>query len=524
MAFKNINTWFHAVTEGREEAFHTAYEAAVQELSSGLGATHQNHVGGADLASTGGTFETTSPIDGRLVIGHFPDTQPAEVADAITAAKEAYKTWSLTSVEDRAAFVDRVADAMTKRFYELCAALTLESGKTRFEASIDVDEGIDFCRSYAAQYRKADGYEQVMGVPFPGEHCVSRFRPYGVFGVIAPFNFPVAIAMGMTVGAVLTGNTVVFKPGETGPLCGQLVFQCLKDAGLPAGVVNLVHGDGKAGKALANDKRVDGFVFTGSKPVGLSILANANADRARPVVAEMGGKNPIIVTKNADLDAAAEGVFNAAFGFTGQKCSACSRLFVHEDVKDTLLEKVLARVKDVVIGDPRDRGTFLGPVIEQETVDRYLKASAAGKADGKILCGGEKVEEGDLAHGHFVRPTIVDGLPHDHELFFKELFCPFVAVATFTDLDEVIARANEVEYGLTAGIFSKDQSEIERFFNTIEAGVIYANRRRGGSTGAVVDGQSFVGWKNSGTTGRGAGGRHYLLQFLREQSVTRVTE
>lgn len=524
MAFSNINTLFHAIERGEQEAFHTAFEEAYAKVVAGLGQTHKNVVGGESLSSTNGTFASHSPWDRELVVGHFPDSSAEEAQAAVRAARAAFPGWQRTSHLERADFLDRVADAMTRRFHELCAAMTVEVGKTRAEASIDVDEGIDFCRSYANQVRESDGFVTKMGVPFPGEECSAHWRPYGVFGVIAPFNFPIAITMGMTVGAVVTGNTVVLKPAEQAPWCGQLVFECLTEAGLPTGVVNLVHGNEKAGQGMVDDKGIDGFVFTGSKGVGLHILNSTSTDRPRPVIAEMGGKNAVIVMPSADLEKAAQGVFNAAFGFSGQKCSACSRLYLHESIKDTFMNAFMMHVMNVVVGHPSERDTWMGPVVEEATVERYLAAAELARKDGVVITGGDRMTDGDFAKGLYVAPTVVDGLPKDHELFHKELFAPFVALTTIDSLDEGLKLVNSVEYGLTAGIFSEDEDEIAKFFDEVEAGVTYANRRRGGSTGAVVDGQVFVGWKNSGTTGRGAGGRNYLTQFMREQSRTRVRE
>jgi len=525
MSFQNINTWFHAQLEGRAEDVHARYENAWKALRAELGRTWPQHVGGMDLAGHAEWSEKFTPFDRRVLVGKFPVGTREDALAAVAAAKAALPAWRATPWQERAALLDRTADVMTRRHAELSAVMTAENGKTRFEAGIDVDEAIDFCRSYAEQMRRHNGFITQMGSPFPGEMNETRFVPFGVFAVIAPFNFPIAITTGMTVGALVTGNTVVLKPTQDTPLCGEMVYQCLKEAGVPDGVLNVVHGSGSVvGQTMVDSPDVDGFVFTGSVGVGLGILHAAQQRMAKPVIAEMGGKNPIIVTARADLDKAAEGVFNAAFGFSGQKCSACSRLYVHESVADALLERILTRVKGVVLGEPSERSTWMGPVINAKAVKTFLDAVALAKKDGgRILCGGERASDGALAHGYYVQPTIVDGLPATHELFRRELFVPFVAVNRFKTLDEALARANDVEFGLTAGIFTEDVGEREQFFSGIEAGVTYCNRRRGGSTGAVVDAQTFTGWKNSGTTGRGAGGRNYLQQFMREQSRTIVT-
>jgi 1-pyrroline-5-carboxylate dehydrogenase len=370
-----------------------------------------------------------------------------------------------------------------------------------------------------------EGYRVQMGAPFPGEDCVSLWRPYGVFAVVAPFNFPVAITTGMTVGALVTGNTVVLKPTADTPLCGRAVFECLRDAGVPAGVLNLVIGSGSTvGAALVDCADVNGYVFTGSKDVGLGIMQAAHARGPAPVIAEMGGKNPVLVTAQADLGKAVDGVYNAAFGFSGQKCSAASRVYIQEEIKEEFLNRLLMKTTNTVVGMPWEAATFMGPVVDADAVARFEEAVKLAERDGAVLCGGERVEDDGMDRGNFLAPTIVGDLPSDHELFRRELFLPFAAVDTFRTLDEAIEKANAVEFGLTAGIFTEDEAERDRFFDRIEAGVTYCNRRRGGSTGAVVDGQTFVGWKNSGTTGVGAGGRNYLKQFLREQSRTIVRE
>jgi 1-pyrroline-5-carboxylate dehydrogenase len=237
----------------------------------------------------------------------------------------------------------------------------------------------------------------------------------------------------------------------------------------------------------------------------------------------MGGKNPIIVSAKADLEAAVEGAGRSAFGFSGQKCSACSRVYIHESLKDEFTKRLVEWTKKTCkIGDPTQRDVFIGPVITKRAHDNYLSYVKKASDKGKILLGGKSAATGALKDGYFVEPTIVDGLPDDHWITRNELFVPIVSLYTFKTLPEAIQRANAVEYGLTAGVFSKDKKEVDLFFNTIEAGVTYANRRIGGSTGAIVGGQSFVGWKASGTSGRGAGGPWYLHQFLREQSQTRA--
>jgi len=258
-------------------------------------------------------------------------------------------------------------------------------------------------------------------------------------------------------------------------------------------------------------------IFTGSKEVGMDLYNSFSTTYPKPIITEMGGKNPTIVTKNASLDKAVEGVVRSAFGFSGQKCSACSRVYVERPVYDDFMQRLVARTAELVIGDPVDRQVFVGPVIDETAVKRFEEAAALGAKDGHIRFGGSRLTDGDLAKGTFVAPTIVDGLPLEHELFKRELFLPFLAIAAVDSLDEALKEANDTEYGLTAGIFSEDEGEIETFFNRIEAGVVYANRKGGATTGAWPGCQPFCGWKGSGSSGKGALGSWYVQQFLREQ-------
>jgi 1-pyrroline-5-carboxylate dehydrogenase len=296
-------------------------------------------------------------------------------------------------------------------------------------------------------------------------------------------------------------------------------------AGIPGGVFNFVTGSGAtAGQELVDSQDVDGVVFTGSKDVGMHLIRD-NAARAvpRPLIIEMGGKNPALVMKSADLDKAADGVMRSSFGAQGQKCSACSRVYVAAAVRDRFVKLLVERTKKIAIGNPLRRDVYLGPVINEDAVNTYEQAIARATQDGGvILTGGRRLTDGDFAHGYFVEPTIIDGLPTSHPLFAEELFVPITVVGDVLSLDEAIALANHTEYGLTAGIFSEDDREIEEFFARVQAGVTYANRRAGATTGAWPGINSFGGWKASGSTGRGTGGPYYVQQFMREQSRVRI--
>ena len=301
----------------------------------------------------------------------------------------------------------------------------------------------------------------------------------------------------------------------------------IAEAGIPAGVFNYLTGSGStAGQELIDNPDVDGIVFTGSKEVGMRLIRD-NATRAvpRPLIIEMGGKNPALIMRSADLDKAADGVMRSAFSAQGQKCSACSRVYVNRQVRDEFVRLLVEKTKKIKVGNPLERDVYLGPVINEEAVKTYERAVQQAKQDGgTILTGGRRLTDGELAHGYFVEPTIIDGLPLDHPLFSEELFVPITLIGNVTTLDEAIALANRTEYGLTAGIFSEDDREIEQFFERIQAGVTYANRRAGATTGAWPGINSFGGWKASGSTGRGTGGPYYVQQFMREQSRVRIRE
>jgi 1-pyrroline-5-carboxylate dehydrogenase len=320
----------------------------------------------------------------------------------------------------------------------------------------------------------------------------------------------------MTAAALVAGNTVVLKPPEEAPRSGAALGEILREAGLPPGVLNVIHGGAETGRALA-DSEVDGIAFTGSAEVGRSIARRLQEGPfPRPVLAEMGGKNPAIVTSAADLDAAAEGVARAAFGFSGQKCSACSRVVVLEDVGDEFLERLRRFTTTLAVGDPADREAFTGPVVNAEAVERYERALDEAERDG-VLVAGSRLES---LPGYYIEPTIVADLPRGHALTRQELFLPFVTVTRASSLADALDEANAIPYGLTAGIFTDDREEAERFLDEIEAGVVYVNRSAGATTGAWPGLQSFAGWKSSGSTGKGGFGPYYLQQFMREQSQT----
>ncbi|HYC32039.1 MAG TPA: aldehyde dehydrogenase family protein, partial [Gemmatimonadales bacterium] len=407
-----------------------------------------------------------------------------------------------------------------ERKYDLAALMSLEVGKSRLEAMGDTEESADLIDYYCGQVEDADGFVRPMGRITPVERNTDVLRPYGVFACIAPFNFPLALSAGMSSAALAAGNTVVYKPSEETPLTGLRLTEIYEEAGLPPGVFNFLVGRREEiGDAMWRHPGVDGVVFTGSRAVGLRIYHGISERWVKPCLMELGGKNAALVMASADLDAAAEGVMRSAFGLQNQKCSATSRVYVHRDVAAPFLALLLEKTRAIRMGDPTERDVYFGPVINQCSVERFEAAVRRARADGEILLGGERLRGGKYDRGHYVAPTIAR-LPLAHELFREELFVPFLAVGEVSGLDEALREANATDYGLTAGIFTADGGELARFFDEIEAGVCYANKRTGATTGAWPGAQPFCGWKGSGSSGKGGCGPYYVAQFMREQSRT----
>ena len=501
------------------EELQSAFDAALERARANLGRTHPMIIGSEERGATE-TFEDRSPIDRDLVLARFPIGTREDVRDAIAAARGAYPAWRDTPWRDRLTILRRAADLISERQFDYAAVMALEVGKNRLEALGDVEETADLLRYYSDEFEKADGFVKPMGSLSATEKTRSVLRPYGVFGVISPFNFPMALAGGPAGGALIAGNTVVLKPSSDAPLSAANFGQALRDAGLPAGVFNFVTGPGETvGAELEENSDIDGMVFTGSYEVGMKLYRGFTQDYPRPIITEMGGKNPAIVTANADLDEAAEGVMRSAFGFDGQKCSANSRVYVERSVAREFVDRLVEKARGIRTGDPTERDNWMGPVINQRALDKFTTAVEEARADGgTVEVGGET----DATKGFYPTPTVVTGLPLEHRLFRDELFVPFLVVGEVGSLDEALHEANGTAYGLTAGIFSHDDAEVRRFLDTIQAGVVYVNRRAGATTGAWPGIQSFGGWKGSGSSGKGGLGPYYVQQFLREQSQTVV--
>ncbi len=501
---------------------HARLDTMIPHVEQMLGRKVSNRAGGADLPDEG-AYTVTSPIDDRIVLGVASAASPVTIDTAVVAAHDAQSAWSRMPWGERVTILERVAIELERRKWELGVAALFEVGKSRMEAMGEVEEAIDLVRYYCAQMVEREGFRAPQKRAFPVESTEVVLRPHGVFAVIAPFNYPIALSTSMITGALLGGNTVVFKPSPGAALTGRMLVDAFDAAGVPAGVVNLVCGGAATGRALANHPRVNGIVFTGSHQVGMLLMRERAMDaHVKPVIAEMGGKNPAYVCASANLDDAVEGVARSAYGLQGQKCSCESRVFVHASIFEDFIERLAARAARMPIGDPRLRDTFIGPLINATAFQRYEEAVFEAGRDGNVRMGGQRLMRDGLDHGFYVEPVLVTDLPAGHRLHTEELFAPLLTAHSFAKLDDALTEGNAVNYGLTAGIYTSDEQELERFLEGAHAGVLYANRASGATTGAWPGIQTFCGWKGSGTTGKGGLGPHYLPQFMREQSRTVV--
>jgi 1-pyrroline-5-carboxylate dehydrogenase len=500
--------------------FHRRFDAALADVRARAGQEHSLHIDGQAVASPLPPIVDLAPADNSLVLGKFASATGELVQKAIAGAKAVQKAWARRPFKERTAILRRAAEIIRERKYEIAAVMSLEVGKSRMEAMGDAEESADLIDYYSGIYEEANGYDRPLGRLSPNENTRDVLRPFGVFACIAPFNFPMALSTGMSAAALMTGNTVVYKPAQDTPWTGLLLHEALAAAGVPAGVFQFMSGlASNMGDALWKSPDVDGIVFTGSKDVGMRLAREFSTRWPKPVLMEMGGKNATIVTESADLDMAAEGVMRSAFGLQGQKCSACSRVYVDAKVADDFIRRLVEKTRAIKMGDPSEKDVYFGPVINGKAVKTFLEAAEQARRDGQILTGGERLTEGVFAKGTYVAPTIAK-LPLDSTLFERELFVPFLSLGVVSGLDEALRESNKVEFGLTAGIFSAKREEIDRFFDEVEAGVCYANRRTGATTGAWPGVQSFCGWKGSGSTGKGGCGPYYVAQFMREQSRT----
>jgi 1-pyrroline-5-carboxylate dehydrogenase len=507
------------------EELHSSFEAAMARVRARLGASHALHVAGEERRAPH-TIVKRNPADQRETLGEFAAASAADADAALAAAHAAWRDWRATTAARRLALLRRVGALIEARVYDIAAALTLEVGKNRMEALGEAQEAAEFFYTYCDDFERQDGFTRALPddpLATHRSHNKSVMKPYGAWVVIAPFNFPLALAAGPSAAALVTGNTVVLKGSAVTPWAGRLLADCIRDAGVPAGVFNYLSGSGSTvGAALVDHPLAAGVTFTGSYDVGRQIVAAlAGGKPPRPCIAEMGGKNACIVSARADLTRAATGIVRSAYGMGGQKCSALSRLYVHQAVAEELSQRILAQLAEVRIGDPAVRENWLGPVTTESGYGDYLRYAALLRQDGaEILAGGEQLRAEPYARGFFVRPTLA-AAPAEHPLWQQEMFLPILMLQRVSSNEEAMRLANASPLGLTAGFYGAPD-EVGWFQDRIEAGVTYANRPQGATTGAWPGYQPFGGWKGSGSTGKGIASFYYLPQYLREQSQTVV--
>ena len=507
------------------EELHTRFEGALAELKKKLGQEYGMIINGQDHFADE-KFEDFSPINTDTMLGVFQKGAAKDAEAALAAARKAFPVWSGMKWQERVALMRKAADLIDERVFEISAALALEVGKNRMESLADVAETADLIRYSCYQMEKNEGFIVEMGRdPLVGYTATnwSLLRPYGVWLVISPFNFPGALTGGPSGAALVTGNTLVMKPATDTPWVVRLLAECFRDAGLPDGVFNYVTGPGRTlGQALIDSPEVDGVTFTGSFDVGMNIFRDfAQGNYVRPIILELGGKNPAIVSRNADVERAAIGIVRSAFGLQGQKCSACSRVFIEEPLYDAVVDRVVELTNKLAVGDPTERTVYMGPVINKYSYQDFKDFAKELSQAGTFLTGGKVLTDGDMAKGYFCPPTVVADVPLDHRLWKHEMFLPITTVAKVYSLDEGMEQANDVNYGLTAGFYGSEE-EVKWFFKKIQAGVTYANRPQGATTGAWPGFQPFGGWKGSGSSGKNAGGHYYLPLYMHEQIQTLV--
>ena len=494
-----------------------AYARALADARRQLGKTYPLFIDGRDVVSKD-VVDSVNPARPDEVVGRVCQAGEREVEDAIAAARRAFAAWSDTSPRQRASYLLKAAEAARRRIYDLSAWQTLEAGKQWQQAYLDVAEAIDFLEYYAREMIRL-GEPQPMG-NVPGEDNLYLYQPKGIAAIISPWNFPLAIACGMCAAALVAGNCVVFKPSQLTPVVGHTLSELFQEAGLPRGVFNFIPGSGRViGDFLVEHPAISVIAFTGSMEVGLRIIERAGRTPAgqasvKRVIAEMGGKNAIIIDDDADLDEAVPAVLYSAFGYQGQKCSACSRAIVLDPIYDRFITRLVGAARSVKIGPAEDPANHMGPVIDKSAQSKILEYVALAREEGTVIHSSEVPSD-----GFYVPLTIVTGITPEHRLAQEEVFGPVLAVMRAKDFDQALEWANGTRFALTGGVFSRSPSHLDRSRREFRVGNLYINR---GITGAIVGRQPFGGFRMSGV-GSKAGGRDYLLQFLDPRAVTENT-
>jgi len=502
------------LTDFGDDANRRAFAAALEKVGYRLPIEGRLWIGGQWIAKDA-TFASVNPSHRERAIGRFAKGSRSDAEKAIEAASKAFGAWKDVPSTQRADRLVRIANILRDRKHEFSAMMVLEEGKSWVEADADTAEAIDFCEFYAREMIRLSGPQPL--TPVPGEKGELEFVPLGVGAVIPPWNFPLAILAGMTTAAIVAGNTVVLKPASDSAGIATMFVEAAIEAGVPDGVLNFVTGPGsEVGDALVESPKVRFIAFTGSKAVGLEI--NEKAAKVPPgqiwikrTILEMGGKDFILVDETADLDSAADGVVSSAFGFQGQKCSACSRLIVVDSVHDALVQRVVEKTKALKLGPVENFENTVGPVINAGAQKKILAYIETGKKEGKLLAGGGPGPES----GFFVEPTVIDEVSPDSTVAREEIFGPVLAVLRAKDFEAGVALANDTEYGLTGALYSKDPRRIAEGKRRLFCGNLYINRK---CTGALVGAHPFGGFNMSGTDSK-AGGREYLYLFTQAKSI-----
>ncbi|MEN9938500.1 MAG: hypothetical protein RLZZ387_5079 [Chloroflexota bacterium] len=502
-------------TDFGDPANAAAMEQALADVRAQLGRTYPLIVAGERI-TTEKTIASVNPARPDEVVGYAASATVEHAQRAVAAAHERFQTWRTVPAAERAEVLFGAAEEMRRRKLELCAWIIYEVSKSWAEADSDVAEAIDFCEYYAREMLRLDAPPE-LPVQMPGERGALRYVPLGAGVAIPPWNFPLAIMVGLTVAPVVAGNTIVLKPASTSPIIAAKFMEVLEAAGLPAGVVSYLPGPGgSVGDALVDHPLTRFIAFTGSKEVGLRIYERAAKVHPgqlwlKRTVLEMGGKDTIVVDETADLGAASEGIVASAFGFQGQKCSACSRVVAVGQVYDELLDRVVERAGGLTVGDPSERGTFMGAVIDGRSRDKIREYIDIGRQEGRVVLGGDAPQ----GTGYFVPPTIVADVAPDSRLSQEEIFGPVLAFIKAKDFDEALAIANNTEYGLTGGVYSQVSERLARAREEFHVGNLYLNRK---ITGAMVGAHPFGGFNMSGTDSK-AGGPDYVMLFLQGKSI-----